>query len=247
MLIEMRYELLLLFYYLPCALTWTFLLLIFQLKPKEGTQRSSAGDSTTTEAVYSITSLKLSFEEAYFLSYAFGLMAISDEAVPGTVQEVYGLADLWRRFSQLYQPDDQNAFAARYAAYHFFRSKGWVVRNGFKFGTDYLLYREGPPFAHALFSVMVRWQVEDDECTTSKSAKVPFQWNEISGLTRVSKNAHKEILICMVSIPRALMNSEEMLSGPQCIRHFTVDCILVNRWNSSRGSEPFDHSLLFSS
>lgn len=223
--------------------------MIFQLTAKEGTQRSSAGgDSTTSEAIHSLTSLKLCFEEAYFLSYAFGMMAIVDEAVAGTVElQVYGLADLWRRFSQLYQPEDKSAFAARYAAYHFFRAKGWVVRNGFKFGTDYLLYSEGPPFAHALYSVMVRWQVEDDSTSSSESQKVPFQWNEVSGLTRVSKNAHKELLICMVSIPRALVDSEAVTSGPQCIRHFTVDCILVNRWNSSKGGEPFDHSQLISS
>lgn len=225
---------------------FSLLLLIFQLKAKEGTQRSSGGDLTTTDATsYSLTSLKLCFEEAYFLSYAFGMMAIAKEA--GSVEQVYGLADLWKRFSELYQPNDKSAFAARYAAYHFFRSKGWVVRNGFKFGTDFLLYSEGPPFSHALYSVMVRWQVEDDNTSSSQSQRVPFQWNEVSGLTRVSKNAHKELLICMVSIPRALLDSEELTSGPQCISHFTVDCILVNRWNSSKGGQPFDHSQLFSS
>lgn len=230
-------------------LDFSLLLLIFQLKQpqqqqqeqQQGTQRSSGDDSTTEANLPTLTSLKLCFEEAYFLSYAFGLLSIAKEAAGSSAdQHCYGLLDLWKRLSELYQPDDHSAFAARYAAYHYLRSKGWIVRNGFKFGTDYLLYREGPPFAHALYSVMVRSQVEGGE-----ESPVPFMWNEISGLTRVSRNAHKKLMICLVSVPRALL-AEVATSGPQCIRHFTVDCIHVNRWNSSKGSEPFDISQLFS-
>ncbi|CAH1762021.1 12092_t:CDS:2 [Entrophospora sp. SA101] len=36
-----------------------------------------------------------------------------------------------------------------YVAYHYFRSLGWVVRCGMKFGVDYVLYEKGPPFKHS--------------------------------------------------------------------------------------------------
>ena len=38
-------------------------------------------------------------------------------------------------------------------------TKGWVVRDGTKFGSDFLLYKHGPPFFHASYSVRLFRQV----------------------------------------------------------------------------------------
>lgn len=179
-----------------------------------------------------MTSLKLCLEEAYFLAYVFGLLTITKE---NDVAAAYNLKELWSSFCHLYDANNCLQFAARYAAYHFFRSKGWIVRNSFKFGTDYLLYKEGPPFFHALYSVVIVSQVEGEP-------NKQFHWNEVSGLTRVSKNARKELLICMVTIPKAF-TSAKVITSPECIQHFTVDLLHVNRWNSSKGE--FDSTKIF--
>ena len=46
-------------------------------------------------------------------------------------------------------------FILHYTTYHHFRSLGWVVRPGLKFGVDYLLYLRGPVFSHAEFAVTI--------------------------------------------------------------------------------------------
>src|SRR5437667_12477929 len=51
------------------------------------------------------------------------------------------------------RPDDP--FMLSYVVYHHFRSLGWVVRSGVKFGVDYLLYNRGPAFSHAEFAITV--------------------------------------------------------------------------------------------
>ncbi|KAG0295226.1 tRNA splicing endonuclease subunit sen2 [Linnemannia gamsii] len=48
-----------------------------------------------------------------------------------------------------------NPFIVRYAAYHHYRSLGWVVKDGLKYGTDYLLYQKGMMFGHSQFGIRV--------------------------------------------------------------------------------------------
>ena len=47
-------------------------------------------------------------------------------------------------------------FVERYTAYQYYRNKGWVPKSGLKFGVDFLLYKEGPPFYHSTYAVIVR-------------------------------------------------------------------------------------------
>lgn len=53
-------------------------------------------------------------------------------------QEALSILQLWRLFRSL-QPN----FEITYAAYHYFRSKGWVPKSGIKYGTD--LSKEAQP------------------------------------------------------------------------------------------------------
>ena len=64
------------------------------------------------------------------------------------------LDELWRRFNNLIEN-----FCENYAVYHYFRSKGWVVKDGTKFGVNFLLYQEGPAFYHAQYSVKIATEV----------------------------------------------------------------------------------------
>lgn len=69
----------------------------------------------------------LMYEEAYFLAYALGCLRVTNEN--GTQ---LNLLDLWRHFSKL-----DSMFVYKYAVYHHLRTKGWIIKNGIKYGSDF--------------------------------------------------------------------------------------------------------------
>lgn len=91
-------------------------------------------------AVVNKEHLQLAHEEALFLVFALGVLKVVDTATQHTLS-TQNLLLLLRQNSyfpprnpQLLQPDDP--FLLHYAAYHHFRSIGWVPRPGIKFGVD---------------------------------------------------------------------------------------------------------------
>lgn len=92
--------------------------------------------------------LQLTLEEAFFLAYGLGVLQITDPEDGGNTLDVHQLLDLARRHSYFpplepgaaLEPDDP--FLLNYVVYHHFRSLGWVVKPGIKFGVD---YRTSPP------------------------------------------------------------------------------------------------------
>ncbi|XP_073430361.1 tRNA-splicing endonuclease subunit Sen2 isoform X3 [Dendrobates tinctorius] len=169
--------------------------------------------------------LQLSHEEAFFLVYALGCLSITSQKEPLTIVK------LWEVFSSA-----QENFQTRYMAYHHFRCKGWVPKVGLKYGTDLLLYRKGPPFYHASYSVIVELVDENSEGPPVR----PLTWRSLSGLNRTTMNVSKELLICYLMKPPGV--TEEDLSSPECIKGFRVQEVVVNRWISSR--ERMEHDEL---
>ncbi|KFP71787.1 tRNA-splicing endonuclease subunit Sen2 [Acanthisitta chloris] len=161
--------------------------------------------------------LQLSLEEAFFLVYALGCLSIYYG------EEPLSIVKLWEVFSEV-KPD----FRTTYMAYHYFRSKGWVPKVGLKYGTDLLLYRKGPPFYHASYSVIV--ELVDDNF--EGSLRRPLSWMSLSGLNRTTANASKELMLCYLIRPSD-MTAEEM-SSPECMKRIKVQELIVNRWVSSR-------------
>ncbi|XP_056380229.1 tRNA-splicing endonuclease subunit Sen2 isoform X2 [Hyla sarda] len=121
--------------------------------------------------------LQLSHEEAFFLVYALGCLSITYNKEPLTILK------LWEVFSAA-QPN----FQTRYMAYHHFRSKGWVPKVGLKYGTDLLLYRKGPPFYHASYSIIVELVDENFEGPPLRR----LTWRSLSGLNRTTMNVSKD-------------------------------------------------------
>ena len=132
-----------------------------------GTQRSEAPPSTQSENTVPIPfenqeHLQLTLEEAFFLAWGLGVLEIVN---PETHQllPTSSLLPLFRSYSYFpplrstsftsLLPDDP--FLLSYIPYHHYRSLGWVVRPGIKFGVDFLLYIRGPVFSHAEFAVKV--------------------------------------------------------------------------------------------
>ncbi|KAM3914817.1 tRNA-splicing endonuclease subunit Sen2 isoform 2-T2 [Leptodactylus fuscus] len=169
--------------------------------------------------------LQLSHEEAFFLVYALGCLSITFKKEPLTILK------LWEVFSSA-----QKNFQTRYMAYHHFRSKGWVPKVGLKYGTDLLLYRKGPPFYHASYSVIVELVDENFDGPPLR----PLTWRSLSGLNRTTMNVSKELLICYFIKPPGF--TEKDMDSPECIKKFKVQAIIVNRWISSR--ERMEHEEL---
>ncbi|XP_051873317.1 tRNA-splicing endonuclease subunit Sen2 [Pristis pectinata] len=161
--------------------------------------------------------LQLSLEEAFFLVYALGCLTIYHDEEPLTIVK------LWEVFSAI-----QPGFKTNYMGYHYFRSKGWVPKTGLKYGTDLLLYRKGPPFYHASYSVVV--EMVDDSCQGSQ--RRPFTWRSLAGLVRTTTNVSKELLLCYLIKPSNM--TEEEMASPECMKKIKVQELIVNRWISSR-------------
>ncbi|XP_075795762.1 tRNA-splicing endonuclease subunit Sen2 [Pelodiscus sinensis] len=161
--------------------------------------------------------LQLSLEEAFFLVYALGCLSIYYNEEPLTILK------LWEVFSEV-QPN----FRTTYMAYHYFRSKGWVPKVGLKYGTDLLLYRKGPPFYHASYSVIAELVNDNFEGSLHR----PLNWMSLSGLNRTTMNVSKELMLCYL-IRSCDMTDKEM-SSPECLKRIKVQELIVSRWVSSR-------------
>lgn len=177
--------------------------------------------------------LLLSPEEAFFLSYGLGCLTVissspfnkSSSETDDSEATLLPLLELWRRFRDL-----DPCFHAKYVAYHYYRSRGWVPRCGLKFGVDFLLYVSGPAHYHATFSVVVEEMTNDMEkvSTRRETSYAP----SASGLSRVTEQVNKDLLICNVVQPKrdSFEELESFLSSPNCVREFCVKEILKKRW-----------------
>jgi tRNA-splicing endonuclease subunit Sen2 len=194
--------------------------------------------------------LTLSMEETFFLSYGLGVLEVycddSDTILPPS-----SLLSLFRRhsyhparsLSMAAEPDDP--FMLSYAVYHHYRSAGWVVRSGIKFGTDYLLYNRGPAFSHAEFSVTILpsysdpyWQSTEGhrEYVASKTQKT---WWWLHGVNRVQQQVMKQLLICYVDISPPLTAEERSAEtdiGLELSRYKVRD-ITIKRWTPNRSRD----------
>nr|XP_028700305.1 tRNA-splicing endonuclease subunit Sen2 isoform X2 [Macaca mulatta]XP_028700306.1 tRNA-splicing endonuclease subunit Sen2 isoform X2 [Macaca mulatta] len=156
-------------------------------------------------------------EEAFFLVYALGCLSIYYEKEPLTIVK------LWKAFTGV-----QPTFRTTYMAYHYFRSKGWVPKVGLKYGTDLLLYRKGPPFYHASYSVII--ELVDDHF--EGCLRRPFSWKSLAALSRVSVNVSKELMLCYLIKPSTMTDKE--MESPECMKRIKVQEVILSRWVSSR-------------
>lgn len=153
-----------------------------------------------TEAFPLTETLLLTFEETFFLMFGLGCLQLVDYE-----GKVMSIADAWTHFNQ------DKLFLPRYIVYHYFRSKGWVVKAGLKFGCDFceyfpylfiylfiinslklfflVLYKQGPPFYHASYTVIVDTADadtllrDDSRCTRKMNWKSLLQMNRLNEIT----------------------------------------------------------------
>lgn len=169
--------------------------------------------------------LKLGLDEAYFLSYGLGVLSI----VPEQSEDPFlNLDQLWSTYRRLFNPDDLMQFPVIYAAYHYFRSRGWVVKCGLKFACDFLLYDEGPPFNHSEFAVTVIRASAGQQQDMSASHPA-VDWQHVNAMQRMSRGVRKKAILCHVIIGPEV--TEQDFALVSVIQKMQVHCSLVQRWD----------------
>lgn len=123
------------------------------------------------------------------------------------------------------QPD--SLFILDYVVYHHFRSMGWCVRSGIKFGCDMLLYKRGPPFMHAEYSVLV-----------IPNGKPWKSWEDILAVGRVVGGVKKTLVLVYVDFPSKERFNEVELGSPELFvrlfQLYKVTEVVYRRWIPSR-------------
>ncbi|KAG7196689.1 hypothetical protein KM043_016021 [Ampulex compressa] len=170
--------------------------------------------------------LHLTFEETFFLLYGLGCLQVIN--FDGSLLDVN---DAWLYFCKV-----EKSFVQKYVVYHYFRSKGWVVKPGLKYGGDFLLYKQGPPFFHASYIVIVEIVGADSLIKDSTRSLQSMTWNKLLGLERLSETAAKEIMFAQVLWPSSISQSMET-PALDMLSEFSVRELLWRRWNPKQNRD----------
>ncbi|EDO18222.1 hypothetical protein Kpol_543p52 [Vanderwaltozyma polyspora DSM 70294] len=168
--------------------------------------------------IIQLESLELLPVEAIFLTFALPVLEIETD-------------HLFRRLAG--DPKNVNykdiyGLIKKYVAYHHYRSHGWCVRSGIKFGCDYILYQRGPPFHHAEFCVMV---LDSEE-------KHDYTW--FSSIARVVGGVKKTFVLCYIE---RLISEQDILklwrNGQyhKVFSSFKTSEIIYKRWISGKNRD----------
>ncbi|CAH8654053.1 unnamed protein product [Dicrocoelium dendriticum] len=110
-------------------------------------------------------------------------------------------------------------FLRRYAAYLYYRSRGWIVRPGLALGgMHFLLYANGPAWRHAAFGVVV-------DRTDNVSRQLTCA--SIAAHVRVAHSVGKRLILCRVSLP----DLTDFESFPwNAVRQAKIQETLIDHW-----------------
>ncbi|KAI5955170.1 SEN2 [Candida jiufengensis] len=172
--------------------------------------------------------VQLQAVEVFFLKFALNRIEVNELST----------RDLFKKCCQLYNNNSQeiksnNKFILQYVIYHYFRSKGWCVRSGIKFGIDYLLYKRGPPFQHAEYCISILQDQND---------KSQLDWFQMSTQARVVGGVKKNYIHCYIESPNQeefdkifyTENIDDGLLFKQLLSKYKVSELIYRRWNPSR-------------
>ncbi|XP_011647003.1 tRNA-splicing endonuclease subunit Sen2 isoform X2 [Pogonomyrmex barbatus] len=153
--------------------------------------------------------LHLTFEETFFLLFGLGCLQVVH--FDGSLLNINSA---WLYFCKE-KPD----FLQKYIVYHYYRSKGWIIKPGVKYGGDF-------------FEVVDADSLIIDSTMSSRT----MTWTNLYGYERLSENAAKEILFAQVLWPSSVPRDISATS-PEILSEFTVRELLWRRWNPKRHRE----------
>ncbi|KAJ7257918.1 hypothetical protein B0H12DRAFT_1110610 [Mycena haematopus] len=191
--------------------------------------------------------LQLTLPEAFFLMWNLNCLTVEDPLT----NELMSIQQIWIAFqgAHLNPPffvsprptpalQFDNPFLINYIVYHHYRSLGWVVRGGIKFCVDYMLYKRGPVFNHAEFSLVVCPVYEDPADQEASSLDLhhssPFAWSWLSTINRVNTQVFKTLILAYVTIPARSRVSADVLDSPACLQYYSVREVTVRRFIPAR-------------
>ncbi|KAF9305372.1 tRNA splicing endonuclease subunit sen2 [Mortierella antarctica] len=188
--------------------------------------------------------LQLSLEEAFFLVFAIEVIEVTDPSEDSEHKAAFSIQDCWLRFAQAsvarspiaktislpeFQLEPDNPFIVRYVVYHYYRSQGWVVKDGLKYGTDFMLYRKGMVFGHSQYGVRaipchdfgtllnnqeskahvsaLSMQTIQPVMSPTPGSSMPhtvYSWQWLLSLNRIISQVQKTTLICHVVLPQSI-------------------------------------------
>jgi len=101
-----------------------------------------------------------------------------------------------------------------------------------------LLYKKGPAFTHAEFSIVVCPVYEDPTDQESSPFNLPnvnpFTWSWLSTLNRVNTQVRKSLMIAYVTIPSMKRLSSSAMDSPEVFMEYTVREVTVKRFIPAR-------------
>ncbi|CDO75830.1 hypothetical protein BN946_scf184951.g28 [Trametes cinnabarina] len=207
-------------------------------------ESESEGEVEEEEPLENVEHLQLTLQEAWFLVWNLDCLSVLD---PQT-NEPMTLPQIWHTLLTAHPAPPSlraeaeqrfdNPFLVHYAAYHYYRALGWVVKGGLKFCVDYLLYKRGPVFHHAEFAVVVIPVYEDPQDQASSPFTLPnaetFSWTWLSTVNRVNSQVQKTLILTYVTIPARSRVSPDILSSPACLAHYSVREVVLRRFIPAR-------------
>ncbi|OBT67371.1 hypothetical protein VE03_02978 [Pseudogymnoascus sp. 23342-1-I1] len=214
-------------------------------KPKPPTPPKTTEADDTVLEIHNQEHIQLTMEEAFFLSYGLGVLSIQDahSHLPISPQD---LLPLFRQNSYFpvsttpqNRPDDP--FLISYVVYHHFRSLGWCVRGGTKFGVDYLLYNRGPVFSHAEFAVLIlptyshSYWSRDAAIAEDVQKRQSKKWNWLHCVNRVNGQVKKTLVLVYVDVPPPV--NEEGMRVDEVLASYTIREVVLKRWLSNRSRD----------
>lgn len=185
--------------------------------------------------------LQLQRVELFFLAFALDVVEVTHNELVLSLPQIFRTCAISIESDALVtkMPEPNNRFILDYVVYHHFRSLGWCVRSGIKFGCDFLLYKKGPPFMHAEYSVCVIPNVVSE--TNSETEFSSWKsWEDFMAVSRVVGGVRKILVLVFVDVPSAeqfeRIHAHDMDKNRlvELLQLYKVTEVVSKRWAPSR-------------
>lgn len=198
-------------------------------KKDEGIIRKEDEELIVDGDVKNIEYLQLQNTEVFFLQWALQAVEVYDDKKLLSTRELFNMC----REDNDIKSDDW--FILNYVVYHHFRSLGWCVRSGIKFGCDMILYKRGPPFHHAEFAVLV---IPVDGKSGWKN------WEDLMSVARVVGGVRKTLIFVFVEFPdqesfqqTLTQTTPDRSMFKSLFELYRVNEVVYKRWSPARTRE----------
>jgi tRNA-intron lyase len=155
------------------------------IKKKEDSKRGPE-DRRILDSIPTVddeTKIILSLHEAFFLKYALNCLDIK---LNGTSS--IDIDTCWFEFRKYHRESNIRIdFCVEFCVYFYFRTRGWVVKSGNNYGTNFLLYKGSPASDHSLYAIHIVHSTDSN-----------LNWKTVLTHHRVIQSVGKELLFVYV-------------------------------------------------